>query len=101
MCLRAAAIPRLVFLTPTPSTSGARPTPSLCEKSLDSEIERGQSARVNSNETLFCQKDRRLSWKVFPGALCTLLWVLAATQSACAATLNSDPATDWPGWRGL
>lgn len=49
---------------------------------------------------LFYQRDRLLSWKVFPGALWVFLCTIAATQSASAATLTPDPATDWPEWRG-
>ena len=52
---------------------------------------------MNSNETLFSQRIRRLSWKVFAGALLLLLWV---TQWTTAAHLSVNPATDWPEWRG-
>ena len=48
----------------------------------------------------FSERDTRFTWKVLPGALSVLLWTIAATQSAGAATLTPDPATDWPEWRG-
>jgi len=53
---------------------------------------------VNSSEIQFSQSDRRL--KVFAAALAVLLWTIAATPFATAATLTPDPATDWPEWRG-
>jgi hypothetical protein len=58
-------------------------------------MQRGQSAPVNSDE----QRDTRLTCALFP-ALSVLLWAITATQSASAATVAPDPATDWPEWRG-
>lgn len=50
---------------------------------------------MNSDE----QRDTRLTCALFP-ALSVLLWAITATQSASAATVAPDPATDWPEWRG-
>jgi outer membrane protein assembly factor BamB len=44
--------------------------------------------------------NEQLSWSVRAGVLVILWWALAATQFARAASLNVDPAKDWPEWRG-
>jgi outer membrane protein assembly factor BamB len=56
--------------------------------------------RKSWNNEMLKAENKRLTWKVFPGALLVLLCAVAATASVSAANPTVNPAKDWPEWRG-